>query len=156
MHTRFALEQDIPKIVEIGKILMEEHYTRDPDYYQLESNFDSEFSYWVRNQLNSQFQFILLAVDDTENISGFISGFIKSLFPWFKIKSVGHISYLMVLPQYQKQGIGKILEQEAVNWFKSKNMDFVELYVNEDNPVGCHAWEKFGFKPFKKFLRKRI
>ena len=157
MHIRLARIEDLPQIVLLGRSLLDMHKEYDNDYYQLEENFDELFGNWVRGQLNNLSQFIIVAQNPTDNkISGFISGFVKPLFPWFKIKSVGHISYLVIDESYQKQSIGKLLEDAARNWFMEKNIHFLELYVDEKNPIGQKAWSSYGFLPFKKFLRKKI
>ncbi len=157
MHIRAAELTDIPSVMRLGRHLLDLHTEFDFDYYQLENNFDELFSTWIRQQVNQSQQFILVAYDEqSPNIIGFISGFIKSLYPWFKTKSVGHISYLVVDPQFRQKGVGKLLEQEAINWFKNKNITYIEVYVDEKNNIGTKVWNSYEFIPFKKFLRKRI
>lgn len=166
MHIRPAITEDIPQLIKLGRNLLDIHYTFDPDYYTLEENFDESFGNWLKEQLIYPNQFILVATDEQSpnnnlpipsyQIIGFISGFIKALFPWFKTKTVGHISYLVIDPSFRQKSIGKQLEQEAIVWFKSRNVPYVEVYVDELNNVGKIAWDKYGFGPFKKFLRKKI
>lgn len=157
MHIRAATLDDVPQLVKLGRQLLTLHTEYDSDYYQLEENFDDSFGSWVKDQLNHPYQFILIAQNPVDyKIIGFISGFIKSLFPWFKTKSVGHISYMIIEDNFRHKGIGKLLETEANNWFKGKNISYVELYVEEKNTTGQIAWDKYGFLPFKKFLRKKI
>jgi len=57
---------------------------------------------------------------------------------------------------FRRRGIGKMLENAATSWFKSKNISYVEVYVEEPNITARSAWNKYGFLPFKKFLRKKI
>lgn len=157
MRIRPANLDDVTQLVKLGKDLLNLHTEFDINYYQLEENFDESFGAWVKNQINSNYQFLIVAQNETDGqIAGFISGFIKSLFPWFKTKSVGHISYMIINPKFQRQGIGKLLENTAKEWFKSKNISYLELYVEEKNEIGKIAWNKYGFLPFKKFLQKKI
>lgn len=161
MHIRLASEKDMPHLIRLGKQLLTSHVSFDSSYYALEENFDSLFAVWVRQQLYSSSQFLFVAEyitpeGESARVVGFISGFVKALFPWFKTKSVGHISYLVVDTDYQKKGVGKLLEDAARNWFRAKNISYIELYVDEGNPVGQKAWSTYGFLPFKKFLRKKI
>lgn len=157
MHIRHANVEDIQPIVKLGKKLLDLHTQFDFDYYQLEENFDELFGLWVQNQLNHPYQFIIVAQNpDSGNTVGFISGFIKYLYPWFKTKSVGHISYMIVDDDSRKLGVGKLLENAAREWFKTKNISYIELYVEEKNDTGKIAWEKYGFGPFKKFMQKRV
>ena len=158
MHIRSATLEDIPQIVKLGRKLWELHITFDSDYYQLEDSFEELFGSWVKEQLSRPNQFIFVAEDGNseDKIVGFISGFIKALYPWFRTKRVGHISYLIITPEYRAKGIGNLLEKAAISWFKSKGISYVEVYVEEMNTIGVKAWHSYGFLPFKKFLRKKI
>lgn len=157
MHIRPAELNDIGALVKLGKTLLSLHTVYDFEYYDLEDNFDELFANWVKDQLNHPYQFIIVAQNPTDGkIVGFISGFIKYLYPWFKTKSVGHISYIIVDHNFRRQGIGNLLENAAHEWFRSKNISYIELYVEEVNEAGKNAWVNYGFLPFKKFLRKKI
>lgn len=155
MIIREADFQDIDQVTILGKDLLDLHATFDWTYYTLEENFSPLFSDWVRNQLHSPHQVMYVA--ELENqVIGFISGFIKSLYPWFKVKKVGHVSYLAIAPTFRKQHIGKQLEQKLYVWFKEKNVEYVEVYTDEKNGIGGSAWTSYGYLPFKKYLRKKI
>lgn len=156
MHIRPGQLSDIPSIIRLGRQLFDVHAQFDRDYYQIENNFDELFRNWANQYLASSSQFILVSENDSREITGFIAGFIKSLYPWFIVKSVGHIAYLVVDPIYRKNGVGKMLNDAAANWFKEKKVTYIELYVEEKNGIGQTAWSSYGFMPFKKFLRKKI
>jgi ribosomal protein S18 acetylase RimI-like enzyme len=156
MHIHLALPQDVPHIVRLGKELLTFHISLDKHYYQLEENFDYLFTNWISTHINHPSQFIFVATDNNGLIVGFISGFIKQLYPWFRIKKVGHIAYLMIDTPYQRKGIGRLLENEAYLWFKNKNVPYIEVYTDYSNDIGKKAWEKYGYLDFKKFLRKQI
>ncbi|OGG26621.1 hypothetical protein A2960_00420 [Candidatus Gottesmanbacteria bacterium RIFCSPLOWO2_01_FULL_39_12b] len=155
MHIRLAQHQDIPKIVSLGKNLFELHHGFDNDYYALEDNFEEFFSDWVRQQLSFSNNILLVAQENNE-IVGFISGFIKSLYPWFRVKNVGHIAFLAVSQNYRRKGVGKKLEIELTNRFHAKNIRYIEVYVEEKNTIAQFAWNNYGFGSFKKFLRKTV
>ncbi len=162
MYIRPATVEDIPSLLALAKQLFDLHFQFDSEYYQLEPNFDELFTSWLREQLTYyNNQFILVAQNSElqnseKKITGFISGFIKSLYPWFRTKAVGHISYLVIDPNFQRRKIGQFLENAAISWFKARNVSYIELYVEEKNEVGKIAWTSYGFGPFKKFLRKKI
>jgi len=155
MNIRPAEAKDIKSLIQLGKQLLDLHVTFDQDYYTLEENFIQLFQEWITEQIAPSQRFILLAEENSQVI-GFIAGFIKALYPWFKVKSVGHISYMVVDEKFRQQGVGKLLESAAVSWFKSRNISYVELYVDEKNATGQKAWCRYEFLPFKKFLRKKI
>lgn len=159
MHIRIGEYKDIPQIVKLGKQLLELHGEFDKDYYLLEEDFENLFAGWLKEQMNLPSAFFLVAErteNEEERIVGFVSGFLKALFPWFRTKTVGHISYLAIDRNFRKQGIGKLLEEAAISWFRNKNVSYIEVYVDEKNQIGQKAWSTYGFLPFKKFLRKKI
>lgn len=161
MHIRLAFTKDIESITELGQQLLFLHQTFDPDYYILEEDFRQKFSDWTKYQLKSLNQFIIVAEKEfnspeNKKIVGFISGYLKSLFPWFKIKNVGHVSFLVVDQNFLRQGVAIQLEQAAYSWFKERNIKFVECFSHEKNTTGNLVWNNFGYKPFHKFLRKKI
>lgn len=155
MHIRSAETKDVGDIIRLGKDLLKIHEQLDPGYYRLEDDFDVSFGRWVRSCLGNPNQFIFVAKKDAK-IIGFISGFIKFLYPWFHTKTVGHISYMIVDKAYRNQGIGKLLEQAAADYFLSKKISYMELYVDEKNELGQKAWSGCRYLPFKKFLRRKL
>lgn len=155
MHTRLAQPEDVPQIASLGKMLLTMHQAFDQPYYQLEEQFDQQFGSFLMQHINHPHQFAIVALEG-ERIVGFISGFVKSLYPWFKVKSVGHISYLITHEDVRRSGIGKALEEAAIVWFKERNVRYIEVYTDEKNTLGGIVWDKLGYLPFKKFLRKTI
>lgn len=156
MIVRRAEERDIPAITELGKNLTSLHIEFDPEYYLFDTvGFSSSFSAWLKTQVPISTS-LLLVSEENGIIVGFMSGFIKFLFPWYKIKKVGHISFTFIDEKYRGKGIGTQLLQEAVLWFKSQDLPYVELYANEKNSPGLSFWKSHGFEDFQKFLRKNI
>lgn len=155
---RNAEIKDISQIVSLFSKLLETHKQIDSEYYQFDPDYTSKLQSWAEQILINPSQFILVFTEDKNEgkILGFISGYIKYLFPWHKIKSVGHISFLAVDDNYQKKGIGKILDNAAVAWFKNRNLEYIEVYTNEYNIAGINAWRSYKYLPFNKFLRKKI
>lgn len=156
MLIRPAILTDSPQIVKLGRHLLDLHSNFDKDYYNLEINFDELFTNWIQEQINVPSRLLLVAEDDNSMISGFISGYIKVLYPWFTTKLVGHIAYLVIDLNNRRKKIGKLLEEHAISWFKTKDVHYIEVFVDEKNSIGTNAWVTYGYGNFKKFLRKTI
>lgn len=147
---------DIPLLVTFGTRLNQLHFGFDPSYYTFdEERFPSQFGEWLKNQLNTPSSLLLVAKENN-TIMGFLSGFVKYLFPWFNIQKVGHISFMFIDEKYRRKGVGKKLHEEANKWFKDQGLSYVELYVNENNRNGLTFWQSVGFADFQKFLRMKI
>jgi len=63
---------------------------------------------------------------------------------------IGCIPNFAVLPEYQKQGIGKCLIQKALDYFRSERMLLAQIETLEQNKVGMHFYPKIGFKETAK------
>ena len=156
MEITKATINDVQLIAEFGRRLNKLHFEFDPQYYIFdEKNFAYSFGDWLRNQLAIPSSIILVAKENNEVI-GFLSGFVKYLFPWFNIKRVGHISFMFIDERYRRKGVGKQLINYAKDWFKEQGLAYIELYVNERNAQGLTFWKSMVFADFQKFLRMRI
>lgn len=155
-----AKPEDINAISILWLQLMDLHHRIDPQYYSLKEDRQAIFCQWLTYQLKSPTQFFFVAEEDStageSNIKGFISGYIKSLYPWFITPSVGHISFLVIDKKHRRKGIGKLLEAAVIKYLMSKNIHYIEIYANEKNITANFAWNSWGYKPFNKFLRKEI
>lgn len=155
MLIRMAKPEDLEQIVHLGKQLLELHAEWESDYYALEDNFNDSFASWITEQTTNLSKFLYLA-EDNGKIVGFISGYLKTLYPWFKTKTVGHISFLYILPDYRRKKIGRLLTEKASDWFKSNNVKYVEVFADEKNTAAVNAWSSYGFGVFKRFLRRSL
>jgi ribosomal protein S18 acetylase RimI-like enzyme len=161
MYIQPATIDDLEVIVQLTKSLLITHAAWDPIYYSLTSDTNTPLREYYRSQITNPIrQFLLVAVEESQShqrsILGFINGFIKPLFPWFITREVGHISFLAVSEDFRHRGIGKELERAAIQWFNDHNVPYVEVYTDEANEIGCTAWTSYGYRPFKRFLRKSI
>ena len=73
-------------------------------------------------------------------------------FVWTKIhqglvqqEPVGELFVVGVDPDHAKQGIGKALSTEAINYFIAKGLKKAMLYVDADNLNGLSLYTKLGF-----------
>jgi ribosomal protein S18 acetylase RimI-like enzyme len=155
MQIRAATSEDVQAITKLATDLFTLHQTFDNEYYAMEEHPEQYISKWVAEQVRAVTSFMLVAEIDGE-VAGLIAGYIKPLYPWFITKAVGHLSFLIVQPQHRKKGIATALQEAAMSWFKTRNMTYVEVFVEEKNEIGNTAWNAFEFSPFRKFMRKKI
>lgn len=156
MEIREANPADIPLLVLFGQKLTKMHLDFDPEYYTFdEKEFPSAFANWIRSQIDLPSSIVVVAKENDE-IVGFLSGFVKYLFPWFNIKKVGHVSFMFIDEKYRGKGVGTKMVDAAKRWFKNEGLYYIELYVNENNKNGLSFWKNMGFKDFQKFLRMKF
>ena len=143
MIIRPANHSDIEHIIDIWNPFMMDLGKTNNDYYK---KVDSQsFSNHLIDVIPSQ-KGILLISESKGEITGFILGYVEALPEWFGSKQIGLIRYLAIKEAHHNLGTGKSLLEEAVKWYKNKNIHRIELYVLN----GLKAdgfWRKMGFKP---------
>jgi len=107
-----------------------------------------------RGIVGKQGEFILVA--EGEKIWGFIFCETKKRPTIFKIKKIGFVKDLYIVPTHRKKGLGKRLVKEAEKRFKKKKLKYVGLTSLISNKNALKAYDKMGFKEYKKELRKQI
>ena len=88
---------------------------------------------------------------------GFILGQIKeNIFPFSNIPKVGYLLGAYIKKEHRNKGIMGLLENKLMDFFKTKNIDYVDLNVLSENKSGKKSWEKLGYSTFREQMRKKI
>ena len=69
---------------------------------------------------------------------------------------VGFVKGLYVDVEYRNRGIGKAMMQEAERWFKNWGCENVVLNVVEGNEGGLRFYEREGYKPVHRMMKKSL
>ena len=94
-----------------------------------------------------------MVVEIDNKVIGYFIGKIEKAKPFITPKKIGKISDAFVEEKYRKSGIGKMMFNELIQWFKKNKIKHIELSVDSRNEIGIKAWQKFGFKEFMKKMR---
>jgi GNAT superfamily N-acetyltransferase len=139
MNTKIDIQLATPENVDLIHQLVKTtfDYNVAPDYSA--TGIQEFYKYIVpdaiKNRLNNK-HFILLAKKNDKAV-----GIIE-------IRNNDHISMFFVLPDHQKEGIGKALLSKAIELMK-ENGDVKEISVNS-SPNAQHAYERMGFVATEK------
>ena len=80
-----------------------------------------------------------------DKIVGYIWGIIKRP---IDTRRIGQINELVVTTSHKRKGIGRQLFQSCIEWFRSQNVQRVEVSFSVQNPEASVFWTQMGFKPF--------
>jgi ribosomal protein S18 acetylase RimI-like enzyme len=58
-----------------------------------------------------------------------------------------------VMPEHRKKGIGKLLLEKAKEWSIQRNLEYLELFVLEENEIGRKFYEKESFITTSRTMR---
>ena len=141
-----ATEKNIPEIVELWKELADHH-----------SNIDSFFTRrksFITELIKSEEAKIFIAIED-QKIIGYIVAKIDEYPPVYILEKYGAIYDMIVTLEQRKKGIGEKLWQSALKWFKSLNLERVELSIVPTNLESSSFWKKQGFQDYmyKLFIK---
>lgn len=145
---RRAIENDIPKIVELWKEFIDFHKIRD-SFFSRSKEAPKNFGKFIADNLRKDDAIVYVAEKDGEVI-GHILATIQNYPPVFKIKRYGLVNDLAVSSGYRRLGIGQHLLALVKDWFVNKGIRRIEIEVATANEVSISFWEKMNFKPYKQ------
>ena len=148
---RKATKDDLAKILSLMRQLIEEHQVLD-NYYKSFTQYQGLRDYVLKSIKNRSK--LLLVAEVGGRVAAYFIGAIEPA-PFYSVaKKIGVVADTSVDKSFRRQGILKMLFQEALRWFKKKKVNYIELSVDLRNKVGVAAWEKLGFVGYKIRMRR--
>ena len=145
---RKAIEQDIPKTVELWKEFIDFHKARDP-FFSRSKDGPENFGKFILENMSKDDAIVYIAEANGELV-GHILATIQSYPPAFEIKRYGLVNDLAIASGYRRKGIGEHLLGMVKEWFAGKGMKRLEIEVAISNEVSTAFWNKMSFKPYKE------
>lgn len=123
----------------------------------LAKNAEKTYKNWIKKLIQSRNGFVLVAQGNDGKIIGCCVNKIETnKTPIFKIKKLGHISELYIIPRYRKKGIASLLKKNAFEWFKKKGLSYASLGVRPKNKQAWNIYKKWGFFEYRIEMRKKL
>lgn len=147
MEIRKPNDQDIEQVTKYGLILLKQHSDLDPYFTPLKT-VDVLYRKYLEGFLDSADKLLLVA-EKNGKLMGYAAGEIQTRPPLFEITKNGYINDVFVDEEFRKRGIANMFLKELKTWFKSKDIQYIELSVHAKNEIGKKTWAKFGFDAFE-------
>ena len=150
MNVCLATLNDIDAICTLYQQFYETNANQQPKYY---CNVEESGAY-PKSVINGVSGDIFIA--KTQNkIVGFIHVEAEETAPFPSVAPHQYacIVDFYVIPDYRKNGIGKALLERAKDWAKSKNLEYLELFVLEENQLGQNFYKREKFSTASRTLR---
>jgi ribosomal protein S18 acetylase RimI-like enzyme len=109
------------------------------------------FKKMIRSRLST-----LFVAEENGKIVGYIKGTLKSMPPIFQVSVIGQLDTVYLLKSYRRRGIGKQLTDALIQWFQSKQVEYIEVNSDVRNSNALNAWKKYGFKQAMIKMRKKV
>jgi ribosomal protein S18 acetylase RimI-like enzyme len=151
MNIRIANEMHVSGIVSLWKDYIDFHAQLDP-FFTRKKDGEKRYMKYIMEQIHLSKSLVLVGLVNDQVVAYSLSQ-IKMYPPVFQKYTYGYISDMAVRAEYQKKGLGDMMLECIVKWFKSKNIHRIELQVFSHNMVGNSFWRKHGFKNFKYVMK---
>ncbi|MDD4662070.1 MAG: GNAT family N-acetyltransferase [Candidatus Pacebacteria bacterium] len=153
-NIRKARIKDLEKIVALSYKSAILHQKLTP-YYKVSKDLKEVLFRSLKKNIHSSNSCILLAEEDGKMI-GYLLAFKIDRLEMFEVKEVGFIADIFIEEGKRRMGVGEKLLKKCYNWFKEKNINFVEINVQILNKEAISFWNKKGFKDFSIQKYKKI
>jgi len=143
---RKARSSDIDAIVRLNMQLADYHRKID-GYYQSGAQTADGFRQFLEKIIDDD-NYLILVAQIKDKITGYFIGTISEAKPFLVPQKTGRISDAFVEKDFRKSGIGRMMFDTLLNWFKEHRVKHLELSVDVRNKIGVEAWKKYGFQEF--------
>jgi GNAT superfamily N-acetyltransferase len=130
----------------LWKELFDHHSHLDP-FFRRRDDGHINFKSYLTELIASTEAKVFIALESNKAI-GYIIAKVDYYPPVFLLRRYGAIDDILVTLDHRKKGIGKKLWQEALKWFKSLDLERVELSIVPSNLESSSFWKKQGFKDY--------
>ena len=114
--------------------------------------------YYPRNDMARMIRSInanvLVALDSQEKITGCCLGSISKSEGWDASLKKGYIGMMIINAGSRGKGIGNMMMEKLLQWFRRRKITDVQLCVYPDNTVAKSFYKKFGFQDHLLYMRK--
>jgi len=145
-----AHKSHIPEIINAWEEFSRFHEKIDPRYPMVD-NARVGYEEYLRKFLIDKDSRVLVAIDKGKLV-GYAVAQIRKSSPAWKRKEYGYIEEMAVRAEHRRKGVGTQILEKILDWFRSENIDMIELTVAAKNLVGYSFWKKHGFKDYLHHL----
>ena len=144
MKIVIAKESHIPEIISLWEEFARFHEPLDPRY-PMKDDARVGYEIHLREEIDANNTRVLVVLDD-DRVVGYVMAKIKKIGEAWKREKYGYIEEMAVTADSRRHGIGSRLLEEILDWFKSEDIEMIEVSVAAKNIIGNSFWNKHGFK----------
>jgi ribosomal protein S18 acetylase RimI-like enzyme len=152
MKIRKAKLKDVEQVAVYGVGLLKQHCGLD-SYFAPAKDVKEVYRKFFKRCVFSKNRHLLVA-EENGKIVGYALGELGSRPPVFKIRKIGFINDVFVAEEFRHHGIATQFLCELKRWFRSKNLEHIEISVHVENPLAKKVWEKYGFEEY--MIKQRV
>lgn len=152
---RKAQKEDLEKILDINYYHLNRLSAEKWDDTLAEEWTHSEKGRrYFLNKIEDEDSCMFLA-QDVDNIIGFVDGELADV-EYRKPLVYAEMNDIVVIPEYQSKGIGKLLTETFLNWCKEKNVSYVTVSAYTENIKAIEFYKSQGFSDYGTELQIKL
>ena len=124
-------------------------------YLKPDRDFDRIWKGWVGKWIRSANGMVIIAESDNKPV-GYALGYIKKNTPIYSLKEIGYIGDLYVEKRFRGLGVGTIMKDYMLSWFRKRKMHYVSIAVHESNSAAHKVYASWGFSDYYREMRQRL
>lgn len=154
LRIRDARVADLDALARMWEKLETYHLELGGPEYRLAPGWKGDWERFTRSHIGHKDRLCLVAETD-ETPVGFLLAAILARPKVFEHRSYGHIYDVFVDPAQRNRGVGESLVHAALEWFRSRQVEKVDLYTHARNEMALRFWKKMGFEATVHIMDRR-
>ena len=150
VQIRVAGPEDTQTVVRLWEELMSHHLEHDPRFAMVE-NAPEVYERFLRGVFEKDEYAVLLAEKDERGVGYAILAILDNP-AVFHLSCYGFLSEMCVSRETRGEGVGRLLWDRAVRWFKGRGVDVIQLNVAVLNQSGERFWRSVGCQDYLHVL----
>jgi len=153
VQIRRATTRDVREILPVWGELAGFHADLDPAFTP-SPQWPREYGAYLRALIGRDDAMAVIA-RDAGQIIGYAIGRVTALPPFFEQRFRGYIHDVYVRDAYRRQGIGRRMVEEILEWLRGRGVNLVELTVAANNDA-VRFWERLGFTTYMHQMKLEL
>jgi ribosomal protein S18 acetylase RimI-like enzyme len=143
---RRAASPDLPRIGHLGALLIKEHYDFDPQrFLAAKPETSAGYASFLSAQLEAPDKAVLVA-DDRGDVIGYAYAAIEG-YDYMALRGpAGVLHDIIVDPEHRGRGVGRLLLDATLEFFRSRGVPRVVLSTAEQNEAAQRLFARMGFR----------
>jgi ribosomal protein S18 acetylase RimI-like enzyme len=150
---RVALPEDVVSISKLWQKFMNYNAQFD-DSFEVKDKIVGRFARELQNRIDDP-NYRLAVVELNGELVGYCLSYISKKPYFFKLGKFGFIGDLYIEKNKRRNGYGRLLVDDAIEFFTRKRVEQIELLVADDNVNTIKFWEKMGYKTLLRWMYKK-
>lgn len=148
-----AKKESVEEVLRLCTKLWREHQGIDPNF-TLHPDIQNTQRRWLREAVSSRDALVLIVKEGERLVATGTATVSKSKIFW--PERYGYIRDVYVEEDYRGRGVGSALTENLIEWFKHKEVTWIELVALTKNAAANIFWQECGFTSIFNIYRRNI